>query len=220
MSSDDFQDRETILKRRAIFVASALSQVLAASALTGCPQDLEPRIGGSAMPVASIPHADGGQLPASSSSATVTPEPRTTKIPPLVVPDDVNETAKRHFEHLKQEVPKIHAELDGADQLTRGMCSIEDGSCDGTWAQLARHLSKARDMGYDLGARCGGQSDDAKRFEKSLSAHRKAIQGRVDAIQGRIDQLLDSDAKKSKWEGHRAKAAIPRPCLKYACDDW
>lgn len=230
MSSDDSKDKEAILRRRAFLVSrtfsqvltATASQVLAATALTGCPQEPGPQLPatGSTTPVASVPSTDAGTLPAGSGSASVSPEPPRAEIPPLDVPGDVNDTAKGHFQDLARNVPLIHAELDAADKLARSLCDIEDAACDGTWSALAGHLAKARDMGYDLGARCTGSSDDAKRYDASLSRHRAAIGKRVDAIQARIDAVLDNDAKKTKWAGHSAKAAIPRPCLKYACDDW
>lgn len=222
MSRNDFKDRDAILRRRAFLVSRTLSQVLAAGALTGCPQEPGPQLPatGSATPVASVPTTDGGTLPAASGSTSVSPDPPRAKIPPLDVPDDVTDVARGHFENLAQNVPPIHAELDAADKLARSLCDIEDAACDGTWSALAGHLAKVRDMGYDLGPRCSGSSEDAKRYDASLTLHREAIQKRVDAIQARIDAVLDSDPKKSKWEGHTAKAAVPRPCLKYACEDW
>lgn len=193
-------------------------------ALTGCPPDSPPpqppQGTSSAPPVTTVPSTDTGSLPPATGSASVEPAPPTTKIPPLLVPDDVNDTAKSHFARLAAAVPKIHAELDGADKLTRDVCSIEDAACDGRWDQIATHLAKARDMTYDLGARCAGTSDGAKRFEKSLAEHRAAIEKRTKAIEARIEAALDSDAKRQKWQVHQGKAAIPRPCLRFRCDDW
>jgi hypothetical protein len=202
--------REAILRRRMFFVSSALM-------LTGCPQDPQQPATGTSKPVATIPTVSASAVEPAPTSAPPAP---TVTVPSLDVPADVSEVARSHFERLKEMVPQIHAELDAADKSLLARCSIEDAVCDPTWQSVAKNLAEARDLRADLPARCSGTSADAKRFEASLAEHLAAIDARLDGLEKRIEGLLNSDSKKAKWTAHVSGAAMPRPCLKYRCDDW
>jgi hypothetical protein len=220
MGTDD--DREAILRRRAFFVSSALTATLGASlgsVLTGCPQ--EKPTSGPEPPSVLVPETPKTAAP---TAAPPTPDPQpsepTGEFPPLDVPDDVSAKARLHFENLARDVPAIHAELAAAAKLLSTPCPIEDAACDAHWESIARHLAKAKDALSHLGPRCPGSSKDAKRFDERLAVHAAAIRGRIARVEERAASQLAGDPAAKRWEAHQRAAAVPRPCLKFACEDW
>lgn len=169
--------------------------------------------------MATVP-TGGAQLPEPEGVATPAPSAPTRKLPPLDVPSDVSEAARTHFESLAQDVPAIHAELDAAAEALSTPCPIDRAACDAHWKSIATQLAKADDALANLGPRCPGTSDDAKRFEERLVAHANVIRGRIESLERRSDEQIASEAAKRRWQEHRDAAAIPRPCLRYACEDW
>ncbi len=207
--------RRTILERRLFFVSSALT------ALTGCPRGTEPSATGpdaSATAVASAPAPSAA--PTSASSAVVVAPAPSVAVPAVTVPDDVSDTAKGHFERIKRLAPEIHAELDLAEKATEGLCAIDEAACDASWEAVATHLAKARDRMQSLDSRCGGSSEDAKRFQTALEEQERVINQRIKSLEDRIQAALGSKAGRDAWRAHQEKAAIPQPCLKFRCDDW
>ncbi len=195
------------------FVSSALM-------LTGCPQDPQPPTSGTSAPIATVPKVSSALPSAQASSA---PEPSPTpavNVPPLDVPEDVSPVAKSHFERMKELVPKIHLELDAAEKGVATACDISEATCDATWKSVAGNLAKAGNLRRDVPPRCSGSSKDAKRYEASLKAHLAVIDSRLDAIRKRVAAALVDDSQRTKWEGYKANASIPQPCLRYRCDDW
>lgn len=216
MAHDD--DRAAILKRRAFFVSSALTATLGGSSL-GCQQEKaapgpEPRS-------VLVPETVETSAPtAAPPSPDPAPTPPKEDGPPLDIPDDVSDAARPHYEGLARDVPKIHAELDAAAERLATRCPIDDAACDAHWESIARHLAKAKDALSHLGPRCPGSSKDAKRLEERLAMHASALRARIARLEERAASQLADEAAKQRWQTHQRAAAIPRPCLKFACDEW
>ena len=204
--------RAAILRRRAVFISSALT------ALSGCPGGNQPKEPEpqptSVVPVeppgtSSLPEPDG-------SAATV---PSGPKLPPLDIPGGVTPRAKELYEQLAATIPGIHEQLDAADKRLSVACDITSSGCD-DWAAIAKTLAEVRDQTDDLYPRCAGSSYDAKQVQSRINKHTDFIRRRIQALEERIDRKLDSDAEVKAWERTQRDNAIPRPCLKYACEDW
>ena len=208
MPPDD--DRAAILRRRAFFVTSALSATLA-----GCPP--ERPVPQPDPPVATV-EPGSGPLPTAATTGSA-PEP-TAKLPPLEVPDDVSDAARAHFEGLVRDVPPIHQELDAAAKELSNPCPIEEAACKEHWEKIAGHLAQAKDALADLGPRCPGSSEDAKRFDEVLAAHTAVLRGRLERLEREIARELATEPEKAQWKQFSEAAAVPRPCLKFACEDW
>lgn len=211
------KDRDVILKRRMFFVTSTLS-------LLGCPQEnTAPPAVSPTTPVASVPQTDSGPLPSGPQPAEPSPVPpdKATKLPPLDIPSDASDTAKRHYEWQATAIPKIHKDIDQLDALTTSLCDIDDTACDKTWGDVAKLIIKIKEQRKDLEPRCGrGTTADAQRFNERLDAHLAAIDKRLAPIQQRLDQKLDTAARRNKWKAHQDANAPPRVCLKFACPVW
>ena len=219
MGTDD--DREAILRRRAFFVSSALTATLGPSVLAGCPQD-QPTAPSAEPPTVLVPEPIETTAPTAAPPPTPSPAPPepTGDLPPLDVPDDVSAEARLHFENLARDVPPIHAHLAAASKLLATPCPIEDAACDAHWESIARHLAKAKDALSYLGPRCPGSSKDAKRFDARHAMHAAAIRARIARVEERAASQLAGDPAQRRCESHQRAAAVPRPCLKFACEDW
>ncbi|MBI4952680.1 MAG: hypothetical protein HY908_11650 [Myxococcales bacterium] len=204
--------RAAILRRRALFVTSALGAL-------GCggPRPPHPESGSTASgAVVSVPTASGESplAPASASATTSSHAPAPVgKLPPLDVPADVSEAARPYFEHLAAAVPDVHAALDGLP-VPRD-CPIDKPACEAAWKELAEGLVELDERIRRLEPRCAGSSADARRFEERLAAHRAHIAERRAA-------LVAAVATTARWVAmfEAAEQAAPRVCLKYACRDW
>lgn len=212
MSPPD-DDRAAILRRRAFFVRSALTATLGATQV-GCPQEKP-----APETVTVLPDAPPPTAAPTASAPPPAPEPA-VELPPLDVPTDVSAEARVHFEKLARDVPAIHAELADASKTLAERCPIDDAACDAHWEAIAKHLAEAKDALADLGPRCPGSSDDAKRFDERLALHANVIRARIDRLENRVASQLADAAAKKRWAEHQEASAIPRPCLKFACEDW
>lgn len=213
MSQDDVA-RAAILRRRAVFVGSALT------ALSGCPQppSAEPRKN---EPVVTVePASQTATVPTGSGVVTRSSATPKAKAVSLEIPEGVNATARSYYEQLARSVPLIHADLDSAEKTLAGICDITDSQCDARWLAFAKTMAAVDDVAQDLGPPCGGTSADAKAFYARLAEHRAAISERKRQIMERVDKLLQDAAAKAKWTAHQAAAAVPQPCLDYSCNDW
>ncbi len=217
------EDRAAILRRRKFFVSSTLLSTLG-STLTACPPQKTETPGDdpAVKPTVSVPP--------SPPSATVMPTPTATapgpsvdgnpELPPVDVPNDVNETARRYFEGLKSTMELVADKLDQAEAQLKKACAIDRPDCDTHWQQVASRLAEVERRRGDLHPRCGGSSDDAKRYDERMKLHMAYIEERVKRIEATIAKQLDSDDDRKRWAEQQEKAVMPRPCLKYSCSDW
>lgn len=207
------KDRAAILRRRAFFVGSALT------ALTGCPKQESPQQ--EKPPVVGVDPASSASTPSPHpvSPPPVPPEPA-GKMPSLAIPPDAKGVVRQEYERIANDVPRIHAELDGASQALGTICDITDPKCDAAWMKVAKHLAQAENLIFDLAPLCPATSVPGKAFEARLHEHQNHIDDRKKGLSQRIDALLNSDKAKLAWKTHKAKAAVPRPCLDYGCGEW
>ncbi|MCC6521127.1 MAG: hypothetical protein IT373_00565 [Polyangiaceae bacterium] len=206
--------RAAILRRRALFVTSALGAL-------GCAGPRPTHAEGGSAPsgaVVSVPTASGESplvaATASPSTSPSSPAPAPVgKLPPLDVPADVSDAARPYFEHLATAVPEVHAALD-ALPVPRD-CPIDKPACEAAWKELAAGLVELDERIGRLEPRCPGSSTDAQRFAQRLAAHRAHIAERRAA-------LVAAVATTARWVAmfEAAEQAVPRVCLKYACRDW
>jgi len=215
-------DRHAILRRRRFFVSSTLLSTLG-STLTACPPNGSetPKGDPAVKPTVSVPPSppSASALPGPSATASG-PSAEAIEFPPTDVPSDVNETARRYFESLKSTMELVKDKLDQADEQLKKACDITRADCDSHWQAVASRLAEVDRRREGLHPRCAGSSKDAKRYDERMKLHLAYIEARVKRIETVIGKQLDGDQDEKRWAEQRARAAIPRPCLKYSCSDW
>lgn len=210
--SDD--DRNTILRRRAFFVTSALA-VLGGCARGGTANQPDNTV---QVPVAQdeSARADAGAEP----SRQPNPDAR-AGMPATDVPDGITPRTRANYENLYDVVSKFHAYVDSIEAGI-GRCQGLDERCDKTeLPQIATALNGIDDTLERLHA-CGAKTDEAKAYMERENAHVRFIGQRRSAMEEKLKQLLapGGAAAEARLKSLREAGAVPRPCLEYACPEW
>ncbi len=207
-------DRETVLRRRAFFVGSALS-------IAGC--------GPSAQPAEAPPQpvaVDAPDDPAPTPTASTTGEvpdrpdapPDNAAGPNMAIPEGVSDDMRRNYENLNARTKAAGDHVKGA--LARlPKCGISE--CLDDWKALAAWLNpEARKHG---GFMCGSAvTDEGKQFDIRMEQHAAWLSAQKVTLQQAIEAKLTSDGERKRWEQltDEARNAHPSVCLKFACPDY
>lgn len=207
-------DRAAVLRRRALFLGSALT-ALASCEKGGVPPET------SKGPVVAVPEGvpeDAGPEP-DAGSLPVTDGGRKPKagMPSLEIPDGLSERAKSNYEHLVARMKTVHAILDDVE-AGAPKCGI--AGCEDRWQPIAKKWFDLDDA-FRFSYVCPGSSEQAKAFGVRRQEHMDFYQARRKEVQDWLQQKL-GDAGWTRFEElvQKEQLANPRPCLSFACMDW
>jgi hypothetical protein len=204
-------NRAAILRRRALFVGSALTAI-------GCtPQTKEGPTATTAPPSAPVVSV---AAPATSPapSATVVPEepaPKVAGMPGYDKPEGLSEAANGNYDRLHKFMKESHAML---APLAAKVPSCKLSGCEDDYRKAATVLTElTKDL--RLFYICPGKSAEGQAFEPHKSAHMEFLRKRM----GELDQRLSTASGNAEgWKALRSEIAMskPTPCLSFACPDW
>lgn len=208
--------RAAILKRRALFVGSALAAAGCTPNGNAKPTE-EPPTGqtGPTAPVVSVAPAPSAPQPTTTTKPEEPPPKTVAGRPSYDVPEGVSDEAKKRYDRLHEFMKESHARLDPA-LATLPDCTLR--ACEPRYRQAATVLADLR-KDQRLLYICPGKSDEAKAFQPHYEAHKKHLQERLD--------LLDNSLRKASGDEKAYQALVaeiamskPIPCLSFACPDW
>ena len=205
-------DRATILRRRALFLGSALA-TLGSCQQTGAPAET------ASGPVISVPTGepeDAGVNDPEPPAGDAGPRPR-GGMPSLEIPSGVSEAARSNYESLVTPMTRVHGLLDEIERVAP-KCSMS--ACEDQWELVAKKLFEL-DESFGFSYVCPGSSADAKAYFARQQEHMDFYEAR------RKDQTawLSGRLGEPGWARlqelvEKERYANPRPCLSYGCGDW
>jgi hypothetical protein len=202
--------RALILRRRAVFVTSAL-------AATGCqPNGKEPDVGTTAptTPVVSVASSPKPAAPVPTVEP-VDPPPKDPGRPGYDIPDGVSEEAKKRYERLHRFMKESHAKL---DPVLSDLPDCTLAKCEPKYQVAATVLADLR-KDLRLFYICPGQSDEAKAFQPHYKAHQKHLHDRLEKLDAELEKASgDADGYHALLK--QIAMSKPVPCLSFACPDW
>ncbi len=204
-------DRRLILRRRALFVGSALAAL-------GCGKGGAPPEHASDKPVVVVPaEPEGTDEEEETEIATDAGTERRVRkdAPSLQIPDGVSQTARQNYEHLAKTFGEAYDVLDDIE-TTLASCSIDDASCESRWRELAERQYEMEEA-FRFFHICPGSSDEAKAFRERELAHRAYLDER------RAEVWKDRSASsKTKFDEMVSTIRMSKPsvCLSFGCMDW
>lgn len=207
-------DRETVLRRRAFFIGSALS-------IAGCGPSAQPAEP-PPQPVAVDAPDDTAPAPSTSATAAVPDRPDAPPDnaagPDMTIPDGVSDEMRKNYERLNARTKAAGDRITGARERLP-TCMVNE--CAKDWQALAEWLNPpGRKFDSFM---CGkAVSDEGKQFDIRMADHNKWIQAQNAALQEAIASKLTSDGHRKQWEQFQddARNAKPNVCLKFACPDY
>jgi hypothetical protein len=208
-------DRRTILRRRAFFVTSALAALGCARPATHADQS------GNTLQVPSTPSEPAGSDSSQPPDRTPAPNAR-AGMPPTDVPDGVKPFTRSSYEHLYDVMAAFHGHIDSIEASIARCTNGFDKSCQtNELPQIAKTLNAIDDTLERIHS-CGGSSPEAKAYVLREAEHLRFAQDRRTRMEESLKQLLATGgaAAENSLKTLRDAAAVPRPCLEYACPDW
>ncbi len=208
-------DRDTILRRRAHFVGTAL---LALSGCAGQPREpaAHPQSAVSVPPIDDDADSDdSAPPPATRASADWERD-----LPSLDVPADAEGVARQMFEQLAKRVPKAHESLAKLEAALPLDCRSDDKECEARWTPVLEELPNAKSQIKDLVPLCPGSSEQARRYSARVRAHVDFLNRRVKALESQIDEHMaknDLLAMRKRIDG-LTERVFAMTCL--SCMDW
>ena len=168
------------------------------------------------------PGPSGTLPPPQGSAGTGNGDPK-AKMPPLDTPSGINKQATERFGWLKEQVIRVHSQIDQVEKDLPRDCPIVDKACDARWQAIAKSLLQIEERAPRSPV-CPGTSVGAKLYEKRVAEHQAYIAKRREDISAALRELVapHGEAGKQAWEAHMtaARQAFPRVCLNYSCRDW
>lgn len=211
---NDDPDRAQILRRRAVFMSSALAAL-------GCSGGAPPGKVAPVPPVVAVPApvqaADAGVEAPPKREARSEPD-----MPSYDVPDGVSDEARERFEQLFSQVREAHALLERLENALPAGCALTDPACDARWRGIADGLLDHDEALRFMQPVCPGSSQAAKLWEERSRAHRDYLAKRRGRLERRIVDIVKTEAERARWDQHQEEANMARPqiCLSFACPDW
>ncbi len=208
-------DRDTILRRRAHFVGSALL------ALSGCAGEArEPAA--HPEPAVTVPPLEEG---ATADDSAPPPPVRAGADweqgrPPLDVPADADGIARELYEHLAKRVPKAHANLAKLETALPLECRSDSKECATLWSNVLDQLPTVKAEIERLTPLCPGSSEQAQRYGARVRAHVEFLNRRMQALEKQIDKHMAEHKlheMRERLDGLR-KRVFAMACL--SCMDW
>ena len=214
MFNDDA--RAAILRRRALFVGSALA---AAGCTPNCnPKPTEePSTGktGPPAPVVSVQPTPSAPEPTTTVEPEDPPPKTVSGRPSYDVPAGIVEEAKKRYDRLHKFMKESHERLDPV-LVALPDCKLR--ACEPKYRQAATVLSELR-KDQRLFYICPGKSDEAKAFQPHYAAHKKHLQERLDQLDAGLRNASGDEAAYQALVEEIA-ASKPIPCLSFACPEW
>lgn len=205
-------DRAAILKRRALFLGSALA-TLGSCQKSGVPAETAPG------PVIAVPAGepeDAGASEGEPSARDAGPRSR-GDMPSLEIPSGVSEAARSNYESLITRMRRVHALLDDIERMAP-KCGMN--ACEDQWLPVAKKLFDLDDS-FGFSYVCPGSSDDAKAFFVRRQEHLDFYEARrKDVTVWLTGQLGEPGWARLQELVELERLANPRPCLSYGCSDW
>jgi hypothetical protein len=213
---NDDADRAQILRRRALFMSSALAAL-------GCSGPAGSAKGAPVPPVVSVPPPGAGADAGTEAPPKASPRsPPDGEMPPLDVPEGMGDDPRQQFDRLYGQVRDAHALLERLEKALPGDCTVTNAACDTRWRSIADGLLEYEEMFRFMQPICKGSSAAAKLWEERARAHLEYLSKRRGRLDARIVELVQSEPARTRWDQHQQDAQLARPqiCLSFACTDW
>lgn len=207
----DETSRTAILRRRALFVSSAV-----ALACSHQSPPAEPR-----RTVAEVPSAEPAEAAPEPGPAAAPDAGAPSAAGPFEIPEGISATAREKYEALAAVVRASDQKLDELDALLRKECDLTSPACDATYRSMADKLLELSEI-VSHAFVCEGSSPEARAFAERQSAEERRYQERRRRVVLAVQARATSPDAKERWKRHQedAEQANPQPCLKFGCPDW
>lgn len=212
----DSAARQTILRRRMVFLSGALA------AVTGCDKGTPPQppksvLVGEPDETSSLPTS----TPSPSASAPVAkglPPPPSTAIPETSCEGD-----RAELEKLKPSLDALYADVDAVYTGLPSACAVTDDGCRPKYEPLAARVAAIEQRSEQLLGMCGCP---APIVDEYVAKHRSEIARRLSIIRDRVAGTTPANEPGGPaWDNLVSELSTPRPCLscirceaKSACD--
>ncbi|MFO0551538.1 MAG: OmpA family protein [Polyangiaceae bacterium] len=217
MSSDD-QDKLAIMRRRAVFVTTALAALSCSSQQSGTGDSSASTTASATATATTTVSATASNTASSSAIATASnPKPRSFKAsrdaaPPLEVAAALPEAERKDLEEVAKFMKPLYDKLAAAYEGAPVDCAPSANACSSTWESTAKAIGELRDM-LDL-PHCGFGEPVA--YVQRFMIHRGYLLTLADALEKELGAAAGKFGQSSRWKELEKLTTAPQVCLKCA----